>query len=70
MSGGGEETGSGDPGRSWPTLPQLYIDGEFVGGCDIVMQVGGARDGCLGITAQMHQSGELGKILAKSKQQK
>lgn len=21
---------------SWPTVPQLYVDGEFVGGCDIV----------------------------------
>lgn len=30
---------------SWPTIPQLYISGEFVGGCDIVLQ--------------MHQSGEL-----------
>lgn len=24
---------------SWPTLPQLYINGEFVGGCDIVTQL-------------------------------
>ena len=23
----------------WPTLPQLYIDGEFVGGCDITMEL-------------------------------
>ena len=23
----------------WPTVPQLYIDGEFVGGCDIVTQL-------------------------------
>jgi monothiol glutaredoxin len=30
---------------SWPTIPQLYIDGEFVGGCDIV--------------TEMHGSGEL-----------
>jgi monothiol glutaredoxin len=29
----------------WPTLPQLYIDGELVGGCDIV--------------TEMFQSGEL-----------
>ena len=29
----------------WPTLPQLYIDGELVGGCDI--------------TTEMFQSGEL-----------
>ena len=23
----------------WPTIPQLYIDGEFVGGCDIVREM-------------------------------
>lgn len=35
----------------WPTLPQLYIDGEFVGGCDIV--------------TELHQNGELAKLLKK-----
>lgn len=34
----------------WPTIPQLYIDGEFVGGCDI--------------TTELFQSGELQKMLA------
>ena len=34
---------------NWPTIPQLYIDGEFVGGHDIIVQ--------------MLQSGELGKKL-------
>jgi monothiol glutaredoxin len=24
---------------SWPTIPQLYIEGEFVGGCDIVREM-------------------------------
>lgn len=24
---------------NWPTLPQLYIQGKFIGGCDIVMQL-------------------------------
>jgi len=33
----------------WPTIPQLYVNGKFVGGCDIV------RD--------MHASGELQKLL-------
>jgi len=33
----------------WPTIPQLYVDGEFVGGCDII------RD--------MHSSGELAKLV-------
>ncbi len=35
---------------NWPTLPQLYLKGEFVGGCDIVRE--------------MFQSGELAGILA------
>ena len=30
---------------NWPTIPQLYVRGEFIGGCDIVRE--------------MHQSGEL-----------
>jgi monothiol glutaredoxin len=34
---------------SWPTYPQLYVGGKFVGGCDIV--------------TEMHQSGELTKLL-------
>ena len=24
---------------SWPTIPQLYVDGEFIGGCDIVQEI-------------------------------
>ncbi len=24
---------------SWPTIPQLYIKGEFIGGCDIIMEM-------------------------------
>ena len=35
----------------WPTIPQLYVKGEFVGGCDIVME--------------MFQSGELETLLAE-----
>ena len=38
---------------NWPTIPQLYVDGEFVGGCDIVRE--------------MYQSGELQQILAPQK---
>ena len=34
---------------NWPTIPQLYIDGVFVGGADIMME--------------MHQSGELQEVL-------
>ena len=35
---------------NWPTIPQLYVDGEFVGGSDIMME--------------MYQSGELQQLLA------
>ena len=24
---------------NWPTIPQLYVNGEFVGGCDIIMEI-------------------------------
>lgn len=34
----------------WPTIPQLYIDGEFVGGCDIVKE--------------MYNSGELSELVS------
>ena len=40
---------------SWPTSPQLYIQGEFVGGSDIM--------------AEMFQSGELQKIVPAEAQQ-
>ena len=36
----------------WPTIPQLYVKGEFVGGCDIV--------------TEMFQSGELETLLKES----
>ncbi len=34
---------------NWPTIPQLYVNGEFVGGSDIL--------------SEMHKSGELKKML-------
>ena len=34
---------------NWPTIPQLFVDGELLGGCDIVME--------------MHESGELAQAL-------
>jgi len=37
----------------WPTIPQLYISGEFIGGCDIM--------------TQMYNDGELEKILKEKK---
>ena len=37
----------------WPTIPQLYIKKEFVGGCDIVKE--------------LYESGELKKILEEKK---
>ena len=36
---------------NWPTIPQLYVKGEFVGGCDIVRE--------------MFESGELKTLLAE-----
>lgn len=36
---------------NWPTIPQLYVKGEFVGGCDIV--------------TEMFQSGELSTLLSE-----
>lgn len=36
---------------NWPTIPQLYINGEFIGGCDILLN--------------MHQNGELIETLEK-----
>ncbi len=35
----------------WPTTPQLYINGEFIGGCDIV--------------TELHSTGELKKLIDK-----
>ena len=35
----------------WPTLPQLYLGGEFIGGCDIVRE--------------MHENGELANAVGK-----
>lgn len=35
---------------SWPTIPQLYVKGEFVGGCDIVRE--------------MYETGELSELLS------
>jgi monothiol glutaredoxin len=34
---------------NWPTIPQLYVKGEFVGGCDIIME--------------MFQAGELQELM-------
>jgi len=35
---------------NWPTIPQLYVNGELIGGCDIA--------------TELHESGELQQILA------
>lgn len=37
----------------WPTIPQLYVDKEFVGGCDILVS--------------MHQNGDLAKLFEEKK---
>ena len=38
---------------NWPTIPQLYVNGEFVGGSDILVE--------------MYENGELQKLLAEAK---
>jgi monothiol glutaredoxin len=38
---------------NWPTIPQLYVGGAFVGGCDI--------------TVELHRKGELGPMLEQAK---
>ena len=37
----------------WPTIPQLYVKGEFIGGSDIMME--------------MYEAGELGELMAAKK---
>ena len=37
---------------NWPTFPQLYVKGELVGGCDIMIE--------------MHQKGEMQKLLEEA----
>jgi monothiol glutaredoxin len=37
---------------NWPTFPQLYVNGELIGGCDIALQ--------------MYKSGELKQLLAEA----
>ncbi|MCZ6709175.1 MAG: Grx4 family monothiol glutaredoxin [Gammaproteobacteria bacterium] len=39
---------------NWPTFPQLYIDGELIGGCDII--------------TEMYQSGELEPLIKQAVQ--
>jgi monothiol glutaredoxin len=36
---------------NWPTIPQLYVKGEFVGGCDIIRE--------------MHEAGELDGLFSE-----
>lgn len=38
---------------NWPTFPQIYVNGELIGGCDILVE--------------LHESGELKDILAQVK---
>lgn len=37
---------------NWPTIPQLYVNGEFIGGCDIMIE--------------LYQKGELQKLIAET----
>ena len=37
---------------NWPTIPQIYVEGEFMGGCDILIE--------------MYESGELQEVIEKA----
>jgi len=37
---------------NWPTFPQLYVNGDLIGGCDIIME--------------MYETGELAELLEKN----
>tara|TARA_X000001036_G_scaffold226203_1_gene211602 strand:- start:44 stop:355 length:312 start_codon:yes stop_codon:yes gene_type:complete len=37
---------------NWPTIPQLFVEGELIGGCDIALE--------------MHQQGQLQSVLVKN----
>ena len=38
---------------NWPTIPQCYVGGEFIGGCDLLLE--------------MHESGELKEMIEEVK---
>lgn len=53
--------------REWPTIPQIYVNGEFVGGCDILLgsaSFEAMHIVCTNVSA-VHQSGELESLLEK-----
>lgn len=56
-------------GSDWPTIPQLYVDGQFVGGCDIVMNSKPLTNSqyLTNNIILVHQSGELEDLLEKNK---
>lgn len=57
----------------WPTIPQIYVNGEFVGGCDILLSsewfpLEGEHDDLYAYYEFLvHQSGELEELLEKHK---
>lgn len=44
--------GCGRRYSNWPTIPQCYIEGEFIGGCDLMIE--------------MYQNGELQEMIEKA----
>ena len=57
--------------REWPTVPQVYVNGEFIGGCDILL--GSTLTRFFRLFMQLtrfvipvHQSGELEELLEKN----
>lgn len=59
---------------SWPTIPQLYVSGEFVGGCDIITEMHGTGElfGALGVeppaevVPEIHLTAEAAEALQQA----
>lgn len=46
----------------WPTIPQLYVRGEFVGGCDIIQELDASGELAQSLGAELPEIGELPEI--------
>ncbi|MBV1701118.1 MAG: Grx4 family monothiol glutaredoxin [Hyphomicrobiales bacterium] len=47
---------------NWPTIPQVYVKGEFVGGCDIVREMFQSGE----LASHLSEAGVIGKQAAKA----
>nr|CAH7758800.1 unnamed protein product [Callosobruchus chinensis] len=51
---------------NWPTIPQVFINGEFIGGCDIMLQMHQSGD----LIEELEKAGIKSTLLEKEKQDK